>query len=265
MRIKAFRTEINDIEIYAILSPETKEVFIGKTKYPNHYQAYKDHARLKNLPTKNLFTNAAQTQIFPRMYLLERLEATENVAYAHIVAWTKYFLGKGFNVLAHQKNLDYAEDLLDENKLFFLSIKDKPLEEITSEDKVLVSNYKQNKKTNENKTPSMICFYVATEEYEEICKKAEQVGKSMSMYCKQTVLNGAIVRISFSEFVDELRAIKRVLREIQLGIYQSGKYFPADLENMEKMIERINQNHKHVIRYIDRQVKKLNKMRGDRK
>ena len=132
MRVKSLRTEINDIEIYAIISPDTNQVFVGKIKHPHHYQAYKDHVRLQKKPTRELFSGAAQTQIFPTMYLLERLEATENVAYGHLIAWTKYFLDKGFNVLAHQKNLDYAEDLLDENKLFYLSIKDKSLEEITA-------------------------------------------------------------------------------------------------------------------------------------
>ena len=267
MRKNSMRTEIKDIEVYAILSPESKQVFIGKTKFPNHYQAYKDHARLKILPTKKLFSNASQTRIFPPMYLLERLQTTETRAYGHIIAWTKFFQQNGFQVLAQQKNLDYAEDLTEDNQAIFSEIKNCKLNEVISEKNILVSDYKQSstKKENQNGTPGMICFYVSTEEYEEIRDKAELAGMSMSKYCKQIVMDGAIVRISFSEYLDELRSIKRVLREIQLGIYQSGKYFPADLENIEKMIERINQNYKHVIRYIDRQFKKLNKMRGDQR
>lgn len=268
MRKKTMRTEIKDIEIYAILSPELKQVFIGKTKYPNHYQAYKDHARLKNLPTKDLFLNASQTQIFPRMYLLEQLQTTETHAYSYIIAWTKFFLENGFQVLAHEINLKYANDLTEDTEAIYFQIKNQNLNEVISENKILVSNYTQQKakrESSEDNNPNKISIVVTPEEYEEISQKAEQAGMSMSKYCKQVAINGAIVHISFSEFSNELRSIKRVLREIQLGIYQSGKYFPADLENMEKMIERINQNYKHVIRYIDRQIKKLNKMRGDRK
>ena len=273
MRVKSLRTEINDIEIYAIISPDTNQVFVGKIKYPHHYQAYKDHVRLRKAPTKKLFSEATQqTHTFPTMYLLERLDATEAVAYGHLIAWTKYFLDKGFQVLAHQKNLDYAEDLLDENKLYYLSIKDKSLEEITAEENILVSDYKSQKKKNDSGTPkpNMICFYVTPDEYEKVNRESEQAGMSMSKYCKQLVINNgtpigpaALAQISFFEYFEELTAIVSVLREIQLGIYQSGNYFPADLENMEKLVDQVNRNYKNAILYTERQINKLQKVRSE--
>ena len=142
-RKKPFRTEIRDIEIYAIISPETNQVFIGKNRFPNHYQSYKDHTRLNKAPTKDLFLWASENQIFPLMYLLNRLETTETRAYRYIVAWTKFFLEKDFQVLSHQKTLDYASDLLEETQKIYDQIKDISLEEITSEERVLVSNYNQ--------------------------------------------------------------------------------------------------------------------------
>ena len=123
----------------------------------------------------------------------------------------------------------------------------------------MVSYYKQkNKKQNENEVdPNIISIVVSPREYKEIKRKADLAGLTMSKYCKQVAMDGAIIRISFSEYSDEIRAIKRVFREIQLGIYQSGKYFPADLENMQKLIEQVNDNQRRVIRSIEKEFDKL--------
>lgn len=259
-RITSHRTAIRNIEIYAIIFPETNQVFIGKNRAGNSYQSYKDHVGGRKTLTKDLFETAKQTQTFPKMYLLHKLETTETCAYRYITAWTKYFLEKGFQVRGHKYTLAYADDLLDETQKIFDQISGLSLDEITSEEKILVGSYTQKKESTET-IPTHITVVVTPEEYQHIKAKADNFGMSISNYCNTMAVNGTVTNFTFTEYLDELRAIKRTIREIQLGIYQSGKYFPADLANMELMIERINQNYKHVIRYIDRQFKKLGKLR----
>lgn len=254
------RIEVRDIEVYCILFPETNQVFIGKNLAPNHYQSYKDHVRGRKPLTKDLFEAAKQTGNYPKMYLLNRLQSTETYAYRYIVAWTKFFVDKGFQVLGHTKTLDYATDLVDETQKIFDEFKGFSLSEITSEEKILVGNYTQ-KTTDPEKIPTKIVVVVSPEEYLHIKAKADAEYMSLSKYCRLIAVNGTITRIEFTEYTDELRSIKRVLKEVALGIYQTGKYFPADIENFEKMLDKINDNYKKTTNMIGREFKKLQKLK----
>lgn len=254
------RIEVRDIEVYCILFPETNQVFIGKNLAPNHYQSYKDHVRGRKPLTKNLFEAAKQTGNYPKMYLLNRLQSTETRAYRYIVAWTKFFTDKGFQVLGHTKTLDYATDLVDETQKIFDEFKDFSLSEITSEEHILVGNYTQ-KTTDPEKIPTKIVVVVSPEEYLHIKAKADAEHMSLSKYCRLMAVNGTITRIEFSEYIKELRAIKRIFKEVQLGIYQSGKYFPADLENFDKLVKEVDKNGKKLTNAVNREFKKLQKLK----
>ena len=257
---RPYRTEIRDIEIYAIIFPESQQVFIGKNWAPNHYQSYKDHVGERKKHTKALFKIAKQTGNFPKMYLLNRLETTEIRAYHYIIAWTRFFTDKGFQVLTHTRTSDYATDLLDETQGIFDSIKGFSLEEITGEERILVGSYTPRAEKTDD-VPTQITINLSPEEYRHIKAKADAEHMSLSKYCRLMAVDGTVTRISFSEYADEIRAYKRVMREVQLGIYQSGKYFPADLENMQKLVKQINANQKRVIKTFEREFTKLQKLK----
>lgn len=98
---KRFRTEKIETEIYVIISSNSNEFYVGKIKNPNHYQAYKDHVRLKNYQTKELFSRAFEENSPPKMYLLETIDATKPESYARCVVWTRHFLDQGYSPRHH--------------------------------------------------------------------------------------------------------------------------------------------------------------------
>lgn len=113
------RNEKTDVEIYVILSPDNNEFYVGKIKNPNHYQAYKDHVRLKNFQTKDLFSRSFEHGLPPKMYLLEIINATQTEGYARCVVWTRYFIDNGYHAIAAQKTIDYANNLTKKYQLLF--------------------------------------------------------------------------------------------------------------------------------------------------
>lgn len=255
---KRYKNEKIDTEIYVILSSNSNEFYIGKTKKPNHYQAYKDHARLKNVQTKELFSRAMDEGLPPKMYLLETINATKTEGYSRCVVWTKYFLDHGYSPIATRTTVDYANDLTDENLQIYSQIKDTFIEKIIDENNLLVSNYEPRTK---EKKKDHIAICVTPEEYDYVQKCAEKEGLTMSKYCKEMVIAGEIVRVNLSEHLREIRQIKKVLYEIQLAILQNGRYYPADLENLQKLVDRINNEQKNVVKTIAKQSKTAKKKR----
>lgn len=255
---KRYKNEKIETEIYVILSSTTDEFYIGKTKKPNHYQAYKDHARLKNSQTKELFSRAIEEGLPPKMYLLETINATKTEGYARCVVWTKYFLDLGYSPIAAPTTVDYANDLTDENLHYFSQIKDIPIEKIIDEKNLLVANYEPRTK---EKKKNHIALCVTPEEYDYIQKRAEKEGLTMSKYCKEMVIAGDIIRVDLSEHLREIRQVKKVLHEIQLAILQNGRYYPADLENLQKLVGKINEEQKKVVKTIANQSKTSKKKR----
>lgn len=253
---KRSKNEKTDVEIYVILSSDSDEFYVGKTKNPNHYQAYKDHARLKNSQTKELFSCSIENGMPPKMYLLEIVNATKTEAYTRCVIWTKYFLEHGFSPVAAQTTIEYANDLHEENKLLYQQIKDILIDGIICEDTLLVSTYEPRKK---EKKKDHIALCVTPDEYDLIQKRAENEGLTLSKYCKEMVIAGGIVRFNLSEYTKEIREVKKVLYEIQLAILQNGRYYPTDLENLQKLIDKVDEGQKKVVKTIANQAKKLKK------
>ncbi len=255
---KRHKNEKNDIEIYVILSSDSNEFYVGKTKNPNHYQAYKDHARLKNSQTKNLFSGSIEKGLAPKMYLLEIVNATKTESYSRCIVWTKYFLNNGYSPIAAQTTIDYANDLNEQNFKSYLQIKDIPIEKIITNETLLVSNYEPRKR---EKKKDHIGVCVTPDEYDFIQKRAEKEGLTVSKYCKEMIVKDRIVRIDLSEYLREMREIKKVLYDIQLAILQNGRYYPADLENLQKLVDRLDDGQKKVVRSVANQSKQLKRQR----
>ena len=263
------KTEKNvkkDYSIYCIFSAETRQVFVGSITQGHEYQAYKDHARGAQALTKSLFEQTKNGLPYPSMYLLDEVHKTKREAYSDIVVWTAYFREKGYHDLVRQKTLDYAADLHEENQLHFQQIKDLSIEEIVNEQRLLHSRnttFHPVFQADAGEKSSRITVLVSRAEHQRIKKNAQDAGLSMTQYCHQLIVNhgqpvglGAIAQVSFFEYSEELKAISRALRALQLEIYVSGTYRPKDLELIEKKIEQVNRNYKHVVKYIERQVKK---------
>lgn len=263
MKAKPFRTEIRMIEIYLIHSPETNEVFVGKVRHPNSYQAYKDHVRGQKSPTKEFFQRVKETGNYPKMYLLELLETTETDAYGHLIVWTRYFSDAGFTVLAHKKNLDFSAELTEKNQKIFEEIKEIPLEKILSEDKILVKSYtpKSKKREVSEAKPRQISIFVTPEEYEILAQRAAQEHTSMSKYCKRMALDGCILRLETYKYSEEIRLLKDAMRGIMIAILQTGKYYPDDVDRIQKQVDKLTKHHKKMVDQLFKKVDKFQKNR----
>lgn len=242
MRAMPLDETLREIEVYVILSQISNEFFVWKTKGGGSYAAYINHARGMNKQTKKLFEQSGTEKKFPQMYVLEALETTEELAFRHCVAWTKYFMDHDLSPLSTAKVTGYTEDLLPETQEIYDEISQMSLEQALSEDKLRVKDYQKKDKSAPKKAKTEIKIYVTPEEYEEFERRAEKQNMSLSGYVKNAAMSAQIVTVNapvYAEHIAEIRGAKVVLRQILYGILKSGKYYPADLENIQKQVDRI--------------------------
>lgn len=239
--MKQKKTEVK-IEIYLILSQVDKEFYVWKTKAPNSYQAYKDHANLRYGRTKPLFEKSELMKKFPQMYILETITATGEQAFRHCIAWTKYFIEHGYQPLSNDKIVGYTEDLLEETSEIFESICETPLDKVLCKERMKVENFSRREAGAKMGPRNQIKISVSEEEYVKIHSKATKLGFSLSKYCKNMVLNGRVITVEspyLSEHTAVVREAKIILKYVLCAIYQNKCYYPADLENIQKAVEMI--------------------------
>lgn len=234
-------TPPKETEIYVLISQISNEFFVSKIKFPNHYQAYKDHVGLKNAQTRELFRESEKQNKFPKMYLLNHLNTDAETGFKHCVAWTKYFIEHGYKPLSEGRILDYAKDLLDETKIIYEGIKDIPLDETLSDTQLLVENYIRKKGSKSTRKNDAISFRISQKEYEAIAQRAENTGLSMAKYCKNMALNGEVNLIktyTAYDILNEMRAIRITLTQTMNAICINGRYYPEDIRIIQECIEK---------------------------
>lgn len=253
----------NELDIYVILSEISEEFIVWKIKSGNAYTAYKDHARLKSLYTKDLFLRSIEQMKMPKMYLLETVNCSQREAMKHCIVWTKYFRERGKIPLAGEVMVDYADTLDEQSLVLYEEIKDRSFEEIINPETAIVENYRSkswSKKTNSTtekpKNSKQIKIVANPEQYQIIQKKADYLNMPIAKYGRTMMVNGFVFRFDFAEYLDEIRRIKRVIQDIQEAIYQSGRYFPSDLENLEKCIDEVNDVQRKMLKDTLRVIKK---------
>lgn len=253
----------NELDIYVILSEISEEFIVWKIKSGNAYTAYKDHARLKSLYTKDLFLRSIEQMKMPKMYLLETVNCSQREAMKHCIVWTKYFREHGKIPLAGEVMVDYADTLDEQSLVLYEEIKDRSFEEIINPETAIVENYRSkswskntNSTTEKPKNSKQIKIVANPEQYQIIQKKANYLNMPIAKYGRTMMVNGFVFRFDFAEYLDEIRRIKRVIQDIQEAIYQSGRYFPSDLENLEKCIDEVNDVQRKMLKDTLRIIKK---------
>lgn len=242
MRALPLDEKIKEIEVYLLISKISKEFYVWKIQKGHHYTAYKNHIHLRFKQTKDMIQRSEQEEKFPEMYLLETLTTTEETAFKHCVAWTKYFIEHGMQSLSNSTILAYTNDLNQETRVIYDAIKHTPVEEVISDGHLLVSDYTKKPRTANREPKDEIKISVSHKQYEQIKKTAEENKLTMSRYCKNMVLDGRVIQIETPklwEYNAEVRQAVITLRQILYAYYQNGRYFPADLENIQKAIDKI--------------------------
>lgn len=249
-------------KIYALISSASNEFFVGKTYATDPNVAYKNHASLKNQQTKKLFSDAKKTQNFPKMYLLEEVNVTQETAYGYCVAWTKYFVEQGLTPLANDKVLTYIEELTEENETIYNCIKDVPIGSVLSDEHLLRETWKAKEKKEKpsertGNKDQRVTLNLTMDNLELLSNKAKEAKMSLSKYCLTMALNGYVATINVWEYLDALRDFTDVLQKILLAILQHGKYYPADLDNILKLLEMVIENEKKVVKTLKQETEKL--------
>lgn len=257
-RIKhSAKTEaVKELAIFAILFSDGKSVFIGKGNRNRLKSIYKDHYILRNAKTKELFEKEKESGTLPGMYLLQSVDTSPRLAFRYCIAWTKYFLDNGYTLLPKLSILqEYAEDMIDDTKRIYEDIKSVNIKELLVDDKNLFPNYGVGRKVKAGDVGTKITISVTGTEYVKIYSDAKQNGLSLSNYCKRMVLNGQIIKADFgfiTAYLGELNQDKQLLRQILHTIYVQGDYYPADLENIQRLIEHITELQKEAHKEIDK-------------
>lgn len=250
-----------DYKIYALISGD--EVYVGKTASKDPKWAYKHHVQQKTATTRDFIIRATTAGALPEMYLLENVNANVRTAFGYCVVWAKYFIEYGYTPVCGEKFLTYTEELTETNEAIYERIKELPLESVLCDDHLLVSGYKQREKgpspadkDTKNKECT-ISLHLSPANYELLTYKAKEARMSLSKYCQTTAIHGYVATISVWEYLDELRYFKGVLKKILLAILQHGKYYPADIANVFKLLNMVNDNEKKVVKALKQETEKL--------
>lgn len=231
---------LKDYSIYVIVSPFENTFFISKTGQNRLLKTYIEHANLRVVKTKNLFERARTENVLVPLYVLETGQMSKREAFSRCVAWTRYFQDHGYSQIKEDVLTKYASDLTEKTSAYYNKIKDDLFEEVLYPEGGAFPDY--GKRLQQKDTRTIVSFALEPDEYFEIKNKAEENGFSMSAYCKKMSQTGRIIQadLSFIEtysdiFVDS----KMLLRRIQLSIAKTGRYLPADMENIQYCVNQL--------------------------
>lgn len=260
--IKEEKAEVmRDITIYVILSPFNEKAFyISKTGSDRLRKTYAEHYGLRIAKTKTLFSRAKELNLLPAIYVLKTAKMSDRDAFRRCVAWTKYFLEKGFSQISADILTEYANDLTESTKEFYEKIKDEPLDEVLQPDGGVLPNYGKRPPPKIKDSSTVISIHLSEKEYTKIREQAAEQGLSMGAYCLKMSLNGKVIQTDFSvigKYLDEFTKSKMLLRQILFTIYKTGNYYPADLKNIQKCIDQLTEIQKKVNDEITRAIQTL--------
>ena len=117
--------------IFALVNPvEGPFVYVGKTSSPRISAVYSHH-RCGDVSATSGYCDLRDE--VPELYVLERVQATEAIAYRRVLAWLRYFLDEGYYAINHE-GVDYqARNLYPETEEIYREIRKKPLKTILKE------------------------------------------------------------------------------------------------------------------------------------
>ena len=239
----------SQIAIYVIQSPFDDSVYINKCAAHRLRETYKEHYNLRKKATADLFEKAKKESLKPPMYLLQSLECSQRIALRYCVAWANLCVENGFALIANEAFKDFVDDLVDDTKDIYKSISEHSLEDIMDPEKSLFPTYASTPRKVKGSTPKTIHFYVKPHEYIGLKNAAEESGLSLAAYCKQRALRNKIVEIDLSflaDYLNEFSEDKLLLRQIMFAIYSKGEYSPADLQNIQGLVDHLTKLQKEV-------------------
>lgn len=236
---------MHNLVLYAIVSPfEPKQVYISRVGRNRLRKRYSDHINLQITKTNDLFIRARKENLLPPIYRLEFGRMSDREAYRRCIAWLKYFKENGYEQIFEDALSECADDLTPETEAYYDSIKDKPIEFLLQPEGGLYPDYTLKKENDGAQEKTIITMKVTPEEREMLKQLASENGLTLSAYCRKMTLEGKVTHVdisSLSAVLTELNNIKDLLKETLFGIYETGNYYPFDLENIQKCINQLTE------------------------
>lgn len=244
------KAEAKEYVIYLIVSPiDPKKIYINKT-YPHRLRkAYTEHIKLRVTKTKDMCSKAAEQHILPPLYVLETALMPPREAFRRCVAWTRYFSDYGYTQITEDILTEYAMDLIPAAEAYYERIKATPIDTILSHENRACINYKLAESHGSNNSRHSVSFTVTKEQHQALVEAARKENISLNKYVIKQVLNGQTIHLDFnyiSDYLDEYAPSKLLLKQILFSVYTTGKYYPADIRNIQQSVDRLCQIEKKV-------------------
>ena len=131
--------------IYVLLSPLSKEFFIGHCRKDLLIDVFKDHYYGQRYQTKACFSELKKHDLHPCLFVLEELTCTKVEAFNHVIVWTKIYCAAGYKSLNEGNVMSYIENLLEKNLLIYNERKQKNISENRKCSRCVVANYGRKK------------------------------------------------------------------------------------------------------------------------
>lgn len=255
------KAESKEYVIYLIVSTtDPKKIYINKT-YPHRIRkTYTEHIKLRVTKTRDMCSKAAEQHILPPLYILETGIMTPREAFKHCVAWTRYFMDYGCTQITEDILTEYALDLIPTTEAYYDQIKTTPIDSLLSRKNQACINYRLAESRSSNNSRHSVSFTVTNEQHHALVEAARKENLSLNKYVIQQVINGQTIHLDFDfirDFLDEYAPSKLLLKQILFSVYQTGKYYPADIHNIEKVVEHLCQIEKKVSNEMQEALRKI--------
>ena len=232
---------MKDFVVYVIISPlDDKKFIVNKTGTNRLHKTYIEHYNFRVTKTKEMFAAARDKSLLPPIYRLEEIHTTEKEVFRHCVAWTKYFIDHGYEQIVDDYLGAYANEIVPETERYYEQIKSKSIEEVLNPSGGEFPNYGNLYKQRDSYTN--LTIVLTKEEYLEIKKTAEEQEMTLSTYCKNMIMKGKILYADLShisKLVDTFKDYKTMMRQMLFTINKTGKYYPADLKNIQNGVNKL--------------------------
>lgn len=134
--------EIEKRVIYIILSPLSKEFFIGHCRKDLLKSVFRQHFYGERYQTKKCFSEFKKQNLHPCLFVLEEVVCTKVKAFNYVVAWTKICCEQGFENLNRGNVQAYISNPLEETENLYRERRKENIAQKVICSNCIVSNYR---------------------------------------------------------------------------------------------------------------------------
>ena len=253
--------------IYVILNPKTKEFYIDYTlnEKENLRCAFKAHRTEKRAKTLDMIRRAKEHDVRPCFFKLDELYCTKVEAYHAVIGWAKIFIDREYINVDHSNIECYIEDIFGEAEKYYESKKGVDMTQLFTCERCLSPCKPEKQVAPKIGTQQVqIKFSVSEEEKLRIQKNAKVADRSVSAFIKEMSLDMCIIESGpdkiISDHIAEISALRNGIFQLVYTIQKTGDYFPADLDTICELMQRILESEKSFLQMMEKENPKVRKL-----